>query len=531
MMIKEKVIILRNNYSSKKNYYNFKAFDKYLHENKVFYKFKKNSKSKILVTDFVSTPGYVHTVGVIGKYLAKIIGSEIDGFIREGDFRGRKILESFGSNKIYNLKQFSLLMTFSSFLNAARLFLKVNTIEDFTKIKLGKVNIGLIVYDHILRHTGNGTFDKFNFKYLYYLTIAINVNKICKDIFKNKYKYAVICELQFIPNAIIFENALVNKCKVVCHEGGMDKFSLRVYRNYKERFQHKIKFSNDVFKKLLKHKKNNIYKNKGNKLIKKKMKFNQSIQNDADTKKLKINRKIICKSYNLNPNKPLVGIFAHDFVDGNFLNSGMLFRDKYSWFIKTLIFAKKYNNVNWLIKDHPTDHTKKPKLLAKSAYNNLCKNNENIKFLSNEIKSKHLLTSIDLALTCTGSVGMESSCFGIKSVIASNTYYSGFGFINPLKNKNLYFKEIENILKNRSFKISNQKIKKANIYAYLLYDLGMNKCPIIPNFDQHRKRFDEERFWKDSVKLIKKYDVKNDMFLKKLTHQIDKNHRHMLNYF
>ena len=92
------------------------------------------------------------------------------------------------------------------------------------------------------------------------------------------------------------------------------------------------------------------------------MKFNQSIQNDVDTKKLKINRKIICKSYDLNPNKPLVGIFGHDFVDGNFLNSGMLFRDKYSWFIKTLNFAKKYNNVNWLIKDHPTDHTKKPKL-------------------------------------------------------------------------------------------------------------------------------------------------------------------------
>ena len=66
----------------------------------------------------------MHTVGVIGKYLAKIIGSEIDGFIREGDFRGRKILESFGSNKIYNLKQFSPLMTISSFLCAARLFFK-----------------------------------------------------------------------------------------------------------------------------------------------------------------------------------------------------------------------------------------------------------------------------------------------------------------------------------------------------------------------------------------------------------------------
>ena len=59
----------------------------------------------------------------------------------------------------------------------------------------------------------------------------------------------------------------------------------------------------------------------------------------------------------------------------------------------------------------------------------------------------------------------------------------------------------------------------------------MNKCPIIPNFDQNRKRFDEKQFWKDSVKLIKKYDFKNDTFLKKLSHQIKKNHRHMLNYF
>ncbi len=531
MMIKEKVVSLINTNNSKKNYQNFKAFERYLNENKIFYKSKKISKNKILVTDFVSTPGYIHTSGVIGKYLGKKIGGGIDGFIRQGDFRGKKILESFSSNKIYILKLFSPFMTLNSFLTAARLFLKVKTIEDFKKIKLNKIHIGLIVYDHILRHGRSGTFDKFNFKYLYYLTIAINVNKICKNIFINKYKYAVICELQFIPNAIIFENALLNKCKVVCHEGGMDRFSLRIYRSFKERFQHKIKYSNSIYNKLLKDKKNNFYKHEGNKLIKKKMKLNQIIQNDKDIKKYKVNKRVICETYNLDPKKPLIGIFAHDFVDGNFLNSGMLFRDKYSWFIKTLNFAKKYKNVNWLIKDHPTDHTKKPKLLARAAYDNICKNNENIKFLSNEIKSKHLLTSIDLALTCTGSVGMEFSCFGVKSVIASNTYYSGFGFINPPKNENLYFKEIENIIKNKSFKISNKKIKKANIYAYLLYQLGMNRCPIIPNFDQHRKRFNEKKFWKDSYKLIKKYNIKNDTFLKKLSYQIDKDHTHMLNYF
>ena len=59
----------------------------------------------------------------------------------------------------------------------------------------------------------------------------------------------------------------------------------------------------------------------------------------------------------------------------------------------------------------------------------------------------------------------------------------------------------------------------------------MNRCPIIPKFDQHRKRFNEKQFWKDSYKLIKKYNIKNDTFLKKLSYQIDKDHTHMLNYF
>ena len=76
-MIKEKLVSLKNTNNSKKNYQNFKAFNKYLEENKIFYKSKKISKNNILVTDFVSTPGYMHTSGVIGKYLAK----KIDGGI------------------------------------------------------------------------------------------------------------------------------------------------------------------------------------------------------------------------------------------------------------------------------------------------------------------------------------------------------------------------------------------------------------------------------------------------------------------
>lgn len=530
-LIKDKIINLKNAISTKNNYQNFREFNDYLKEVKIFNKSKKISKNKILVTDFLSTPGYTHTSGVIGKYLVKTINGKIDGFIRQGDFRSRKILESFGTDKIYNLDQHSLIMTLDSFFTATKLFLKVKSIDEFIKIKLNKVNIGMIVYDHILRHGRTGTFDKFSFKYIYYLALAINVDKVCKNIFKTKYKYAVILETQFIPNSIIFENALLNKCKVISHEGGSDKFTVRIYRNFKERFQSKIRFPKNIFNRLQKSKRKKFYENEGNKLILKKMKINQIDQNDWDGKKDQITKKKICDIYNFDPKKPLIGVFAHDFIDGNFINSGRVFRDKYSWFIKTLDFASKHKNVNWIIKDHPTDHTKPPKTTGKTTYDNLYKNSENIKLLPTQIKSKDLLTSVDLVLTCSGSVGIEFPCFGVKSMIACNTYYSGFGFINPSKNESSYFKEIKNTIKNRNFKMLDTKIKKANIYAYLLYHVGINKCPIIPKFNWSRKKFKEKQFWKDSYRLMKKYDAKNDTFLKKLSHQIDKDHTHMLNPF
>ena len=59
------------------------------------------------------------------------------------------------------------------------------------------------------------------------------------------------------------------------------------------------------------------------------------------------------------------------------------------------------------------------------------------------------------------------------------------------------------------------------IYAYLLYHVGINKCPIIPKVNWSRKGFKEKQFWKDSYRLMRKYDAKNDTFLKKLSHQID----------
>ena len=63
--------------------------------------------------------------------------------------------------------------------------------------------------------------------------------------------------------------------------------------------------------------------------------------------------------------KPIIAIFASDFYDGTFGVPWKAFRDNYEWFSTTIEIVKKLDNVNWLIKKHPIENSKKniPKYL------------------------------------------------------------------------------------------------------------------------------------------------------------------------
>ena len=207
--------------NSFKNNYDVDEMNDFIKKNHNYWSqnIKQNkSKSKILITDFVSVIGYTSLMSIIGKYASLIEKSNLEAILREKDFRGEKIIRSYGVNKFYRIDLGSFFIKLKYFLKAINIIFKIKNVDEFIKLRVKKINLGMIVYDHILRHSGIEQTRKLNFKFVNFLSESLKYNEYFKVFFKeNKFKYVIQSETQFIPSGI-FENALIHKNKVLAHE-------------------------------------------------------------------------------------------------------------------------------------------------------------------------------------------------------------------------------------------------------------------------------------------------------------------------
>ena len=144
--------------------------------------------------------------------------------------------------------------------------------------------------------------------------------------------------------------------------------------------------------------------------------------------KTKFDKKSICKKYNWDLKKPIIAIFASDFYDGTFGVSWRAYRDNYTWFVETIKNIKKLKNVNWLIKKHPVENPKKDHNKIFDEIVSISKLNNNIALFDDNLNSGSLINVVDVIITQSGSAGLEYPCFGIPSIITSESYYGGFNF-------------------------------------------------------------------------------------------------------
>lgn len=515
--------------------YNNNLMEEYLKKNSKLWEnnFNQKPNKKILITDFVSTVGYTVLISVIGKYASIITGAKLEAIIRYNDLRGKKIIKSFGVSKFYNIKLNVFLKRLRYFKKAVYLANKAKTVDNFLKIKHQKINIGLIVYDHILRHAGIEHTRKINFKFIYFLSIALDYNSYCKKFFrKNKYDYIIQSETQFIPSAIFFENALLFKNKILSHEGGTKEVSIRIFKNLNQRFQSRSLFSEKLFRRVNNQKKKRIERI-ATSILKKRFEGKSSSQDllgaiAAYKQRKKFNRKKLCNLYGWDTKKPIVAIFATDFYDGTFGVPWKAFRDNYEWFVTTVNFIQKLDNVNWLIKKHPIENSKKEHTEIFDYIKTISKQKKNIQIFDDKLNSGSLTNVIDALITQSGSAGLEYPCFGIPSIISSRSYYGGFGFTNEAKSINAYHNLLKKINRFGSKKLSVNK-SKALTYFYLCFYLSKTPIPLVPPFDL-RRSMNDNQFWRDLKKLTSNYVMNEDNFLYYFKKQLSNNYRHTLNY-
>ena len=170
----------------------------------------------------------------------------------------------------------------------------------------------------------------------------------------------------------------------------------------------------------------------------------RSIDRGAFKGKEIFSREELTKQLGLDPSKKNAVIMAHTFTDAVFNYGDIYFRDYYDWLEQTLRIAEGVDNVNWILKPHPT----------RKAYNEDTDSIEkmyerhkkpHIFLLPDKVSGGSIKELADVLLTIGGNAGAEFACFGIPAVIVGKPYYRGFGFTIEPADINEYEKTLKDI--------------------------------------------------------------------------------------
>tara|TARA_B100001173_G_scaffold311882_1_gene330693 strand:+ start:2989 stop:4743 length:1755 start_codon:yes stop_codon:yes gene_type:complete len=484
--------------------------------------FKINSKKKIFVESFINHPIYTISNCYISKIISNTLGRESLGILRSGDIKGTKIMNSFGINKIIYVHEGNFFSRFYYLFVAYNYLIGIKNIESLIKFKINKIEFGSAIYEQYIRFKKEPNLYKINLDLYYLLSRALNYNSQFQKIFKNERNaFLIQSETQYFPFRICLQNSLKYKNKIISKRG-ISSVGVRTYEKFEERNENRNKIPKKLFNFMYKNlNKKNHYKIK--KFFKEyhSEKFGRDAYQLIDNNRKYFNKfrtkKELCNYFNWEVKKPIVLILAHQLTDGNLNNKWNLFQNDMIWMVETIKKIVSIKDVNWLIKPHPSEEIYNTKITTKTIFNDLCNNNYNIKLFPDNLDTKNLNTFIKAAISSHGTAGCEFPGFGVPTIICGDTRYSGLGFNIEPRTKSQYFKILEKIgfLK----KIDNKIIKKSQFFIYLYYYLAEAKIPIIYE-SSIRMNYNQNKFWKSSLKLINKHELRENIFSKSLKFQI-----------
>ena len=189
----------------------------------------------------------------------------------------------------------------------------------------------------------------------------------------------------------------------------------------------------------------------------------------AYSNKIVFTREEWVKKNHANPNQKNVVIMAHCFSDdANSVTSRTIYRDYYQWLIRTLEIIQGIDNVNWLLKAHPSRHLYGEGECVYEIFERYA-NKDNIFIVEDEMSTEALFNIIDGAVTVVGTCGLEFSSFGIPVVCAGFASFGGFGFTIEPTTEDEYIKCLKNMV--NAEKLSEEKIDMARKVSYVLFNL------------------------------------------------------------
>ena len=347
---------------------------------------------------------------------------------------------------------------------------KIKNKDDILKIKIKKIVIGDLIYDHYLKMYRTPTIEINDKAFIDFLFHSILFFNYWKRFFKTNKIKAVIAGHSVYLTGIICRIAIEKKIPV---------YFLTLEKLYKldkknVHPQLSFKYLKKNFKELSTNEQRQLV-NRARERIDLRIKKNKIGVDMYYSKKSawlnsNSNKHVLFKS-----NKIKILISPHCFFDSPHVNGKMLFPDFYEW-INFLGNISEQTDYHWYIKSHP-DYLPGNELIIRNFANKYKKFN-----ILHPNTSHHQIIKdgINFVLTCYGTIGFEYAIMGLPVINAStNNPHVNYNF-------NIHAKSISNyrniLLNLNKIKLN---IKKNEIYEY--YGMRFLASKVSYIFDDNEK--------------------------------------------
>ncbi len=487
---KKKLNIFFNNYLNKYLLINYKLNKKIIAD-----------KNKIIfVEGFIAQPEYIIYNAMIAKKLSEIQKKNIVALIKPWDVQSKKIFESYHVDKFIYIGEGNIIERIYYFIKSYKILKKVTNYKSLLKLKYDGVDIGKCLYEQFLRFEKKPHIYTIEPVYYTYLMKLLIYNEQFKLIYKNQQNsYLVQSETQYFPLRVNLQSALLNKIKVISR-AGRKNIKLKFYKNLNDAYKSSNRVSPNIFNKLSKIVSKKIGNSDYKKIINKKIKLNigndvyQQIKSNNKSKKQFSSRSEINSFFNFDK-KPLVIILAHEFTDGNLAHSWNLYENDMIWLSDTIDQIKKIKNVNWIIKEHPSEKIYNAKVSTEEIFNSKIKSLKNIKLFPNNYKIDNFHKFVNVVITSHGTAAYEYPLYSIPTIICGESNCSGNGFTIEPKTKQAYYKILKGI--DNLKKLDTRSVKNCWLFNYIMKYILVEKIPFMTDKLTIRSKYNKDLYWKE----------------------------------
>ncbi|MBL8022468.1 MAG: hypothetical protein JNM27_22515 [Leptospirales bacterium] len=364
----------------------------------------------------------------------------------------------------------------------------LKTVDDVLAWKLDGVVYGDILYDSFLAR-GYATLREVSQVRETLVQLLMIYYTYKRIIAKHKIETAIISQLMGVYPGTLGRMLLARNVEIQ-NRMGSSEIMIRKYRDKDEPSEHPAAPTMTYFERMLADSDASIVhmaedyldRRFGGKLFR----LDAKLAFSKD-RKVYDDRTEFCADYKLDSKKPLVFLMLHAFNDYPHWNypRHMIYRDYFEWFEQTLAIVQDLKDVNWIVKEHPTQRYYRTFDLDLDVYMKPYENSPNIRFLNADTKLntgslRHIAHAI---VTGVGTPGLEFATFGIPCLLGGEGPYSGFGFTREPRTATEYARELQ-ALKDAP-RLDAEAIRRAKVVAFFYFCIAnCHPFHFCPHFDQ-----------------------------------------------